>query len=150
MYLKKHNVIGIEGIDTRKLTQLIREHGTLKGVIHLRNNIDSLEEMTSEFAFNNLAYQVCRNNLLIIGDENENNQRIMVVDCGIKNNQLRMLMSSGKVTLYVIGINAPNFEYIFEAKKCSKLFISNGPGDPRSSQFFFKKKKSNNRRLENV
>ncbi len=104
--MKKNNVVGLEGIDTRKLTQIIREHGTLKGVIHTKigPNLDNFDGLASEFVFNNLAYQVCRNDMLIIGDEKERDQRILVIDCGIKNNQLRMLINNGANTLYVIGI----------------------------------------------
>ena len=143
-YLKRHAVTGIQGIDTRRLTKLIREHGTLRGTIYagkepcLANDIPPATE-----AERNLAQQVSRKELRIIGS---GTNRVLVVDCGIKNNQLRMMLfdSNGKerdVQLYIVGVEQ-DFASVFEQYECQRLFISNGPGDPRDcSEFIGRLKK---------
>lgn len=52
--------------------------------------------------------------------------KVMVVDCGIKQNIIRCLLEMGDVTLKVVPSNYP-----FADEEWDGLFISNGPGDPR-------------------
>lgn len=140
-YLLDHNVTGIEGIDTRRVTQLIRDHGTLKGVIHQSRGVVKFPDAAP--STKGLAYQVCSSQIRVINEKARH--RILVVDCGIKNNQLRMLLTdplTGKdrnTSLFVVGVehfDRDPLSRVFVRLGCDQVFISNGPGDPRDCDIF--------------
>jgi carbamoyl-phosphate synthase/aspartate carbamoyltransferase/dihydroorotase len=138
-YLKKHNVVGIEGIDTRRLTQIIRDHGTLRGIIHQSRNV----KFESAPPHANFAHSVCIEgvHIKVLNRQQPDNYRVCVVDCGIKNNQLRMLMREQATSLCIVGIKwletkGNTLMGLFQERGCRALFISNGPGDPRDHVTF--------------
>jgi len=137
-WLKELRVPGICGIDTRALTKLLRERGTMLGklVQHDPAEIEMYDPNTQ-----NLVDQVsCKEPLVYSGttiisgapaiqrfrDESESgNIRIMLVDCGVKNNIIRCLLGLG-----VTVIRVP-WDYDFPGDDYDGLVISNGPGNPQ-------------------
>lgn len=137
-WLVEQSVPGIQGIDTRRLTKLIRENGTIRGII-TTDPISSIPDLwkicwpdTDELF---LAAKVCRKKLQILNSGGC--PRVMVVDCGIKNNQIRMLLNRN-AALFIVGIgqNVDVAEFV-DKHEIERIFISNGPGDPRDCVDFY-------------
>ena len=125
-YLKQNKVIGLEGIDTRALTKILRNNGTMKGIITLENA--SLEDVKSKLeAFTNTeaVRTVTRKEIEHIKGEGA---KVAVMDFGVKQNILRSFAKRNcDITVFpattkpeeILGIN-PDL-----------IFLSNGPGDPK-------------------
>lgn len=117
-WLKEHNVPAISGIDTRELTKILREKGSMKGKIVFPNT--TIPEWLDPNAENLVAKASC-SEVITYGS---GSKRIVLVDCGTKNNIIRCLLKRD-VTL----IRVP-WDYDFNTLEWDGLFISNGPGDP--------------------
>jgi len=119
-WLKEEQIVGVTGVDTRALTKLLREKGSMKGKIIFEGGEDI------EFVDPNLVNQVARVSCkeVITYGEGEGKKRVILVDCGAKENIIRCLIKRG-----VTVIRVPwNFDY--NDMEFDGLFISNGPGDP--------------------
>ena len=119
-WLKEEQIVGVTGVDTRALTKLLREKGSMKGKIIFEGGEDI------EFIDPNLVNQVARVSCkeIITYGEGEGKKRVILVDCGAKENIIRCLIKRG-----VTVIRVPwNFDY--NDMEFDGLFISNGPGDP--------------------
>ena len=143
-YLKRHGVVGIENIDTRRLTKELRIKGSLKGAISTEDTIESLKRIVSEFEIvgRDLVKDVTTESpyefnerIFRFGFENRKVKRVLsgkkkvvVLDFGVKRNILRYLVEVG-FDVMVVGAYT-TFKEI-EALKPDALFLSNGPGDPR-------------------
>lgn len=120
-WLNEYNIPGIYDIDTRHLTKLIRQNGTLLGTI-IRGPIKSTDWNNIKKNSINLVKTVSRSDIVTYNSKGF--PHILVVDCGIKNNQLRSFLNLGcKVTVVP-------FDYDFTKLEFDRIFISNGPGDP--------------------
>lgn len=142
-YLKKANIIGIEGIDTRALTRHIRLEGAMKGIISTEDlNPRSLLEKVKAFpglVGRDIATPIsCRMPYLwkagkrhFLKDTGapwqEKKLKVIAIDCGIKFNILRELESRGCEILVVPA--RVKAEDILNTHPHG-LFLSNGPGDP--------------------
>jgi carbamoyl-phosphate synthase small subunit len=118
-WLNEHKVPGICGIDTRALTIILRERGTMLGKL--------VQQDSSEIEFydpnkDNLVAQVSIAEKQIYQGGSE---RIMLVDCGVKNNIIRCLLNLGATVIRV------PWDYDFTGDEYDGLVISNGPGDPQ-------------------
>ncbi len=131
-YLKKHNIIGIQGIDTRALTRLLRINGAQQGVISSRDfDKDSLmKKLTASprLAGVDLVKEVtCKEAYDWTADKKR--FKVIVLDCGVKFNILRNLVSAGcKVKVVPAQTSA---EQMLKLKP-DGLLLSNGPGDPEA------------------
>ncbi len=119
-WLKEEKVVGVTGIDTRALTKLLREKGSMKGKIILEGDEDI------PFVDPNLENLVARVSCpeVITYGEGEGKKRVVLIDCGVKDNIIRCLLNRG-----VAVIRVP-WDYDFSTIDYDGLFISNGPGDP--------------------
>ena len=117
-WLKEQGIPAISGIDTRKLTKMLRERGTMLGKIVNGKNVD-FHNPNQE----NLVQEVSIKNSIIYNETGE--KRIILIDCGVKNNIIRNLT---KRNLQVIRVP---YDYNFFDEKFDGLIISNGPGDPK-------------------
>jgi carbamoyl-phosphate synthase / aspartate carbamoyltransferase / dihydroorotase len=134
-WLMENKVIGISGIDTRKLTKIIREHGSMKGkIIKFADN-----NLTITYEPKGLVGKVSRKTVFsyFFNASNAILKKIIVIDCGIKNSQINILMKKikekmGKYCNYSIEI-VP-FNYNFSLENVVGVFVSNGPGDPRDDE----------------
>lgn len=148
-YLKSQNVVAIADIDTRKLTRLLRENGTQKGVIIAGNKIDAEQALKKVREFSGLkgldlvkdvttdkTYQWTEG-LWQLGqghiDKAEKQPfHVVVYDYGVKRNMLRMLAEVG-CRLTVVPAQTSAAEVL--ALKPDGVFLSNGPGDPAACDY---------------
>lgn len=155
-YLKKHGVIGIEGLDTRALVRRIRIHGAMTGVISTEDlNDDSLiakAKKSPELAGQDLAREVIPtssagwseglNDIFrdpvtggydgIHAPSTDEGPHVVAIDYGMKWNIPRHLRQLGcKVTVVPGSWSA---EQILELEPAG-VFLSNGPGDPRPLEY---------------
>lgn len=116
-WLKEHDIPGIYGIDTRALTKHLREKGTMLGkIIKDGNDIDFYDPNKE-----NLVALVSIPSTKIYG---EGKIKVVLVDCGVKNNILRCLLDTG-----VTVIRVP-WDHDFLKEEYDGIVVSNGPGDP--------------------
>ena len=147
-FLKRARLVAIAGIDTRRLTRLLRERGAQAGCIMTGSKIDEAAAVRAATRFPGLkgmdlakvvttreTYQW--NDGTIARDDRpaiRAQQRLHVVayDYGIKRNILRLLADQGcRVT--VIPAQTPAAEAL--AFKPDGIFLSNGPGDPEPCDY---------------
>ena len=117
-WLKDEKVAGIYGIDTRELTKLLREKGSMKGKIVF----DAADEI--DFVDPNLINQVDIVSCKEVITYGNGSKKVVLVDCGVKHNIIRCLLKRD-----VTVIRVP-WNYDFTNMEYDGLFISNGPGDP--------------------
>ncbi|MBI3307337.1 MAG: glutamine-hydrolyzing carbamoyl-phosphate synthase small subunit [Candidatus Omnitrophica bacterium] len=141
-YLKKHNKIGIEGIDTRKLVKHLRDQGAKKGIISTLERdktklIQKAKNSPSIVGVDLVKEVTCRKpyefkDSLLPGYEwgsadLEKRFNIVAIDSGIKFNILRKLNQHG-FNVKVVPASAKKDEIL--KSKPDGIFLSNGPGDP--------------------
>jgi carbamoyl-phosphate synthase/aspartate carbamoyltransferase/dihydroorotase len=124
-WLKREKVPGITGIDTRLLTKLIRERGVVKAQIVY----DPTTTPDFNFISKNLVQLVSTTQIISIKsptfDLEKGGVRILVIDCGLKYNQIRCLLK------YNVSVKIVPWNYPFlNDNSFDRIFISNGPGDP--------------------
>lgn len=117
-WLKEHKVPGIYGIDTRALTKILREKGTMLGKIIYNNEPVEFYDPNKD----NLVKQVSIKEKKTYGN---GKYKVVLVDCGLKYNIIRSLIKRD-VTVTVVP-----WDYDFTKEKYDGLLISNGPGDPK-------------------
>lgn len=123
-WLKREQVPGITGIDTRQLTKVLREHGVMMGKILFDDMPNEVPE--ADYAGVNFVDQVsCRE---IIKYNEGAGKKVVLVDCGVKANILRCLIRRG-----VKVIRVP-WNYDFNELEFDGLFLANGPGDPETCE----------------
>ena len=119
-FLKKSGVPGITGVDTRKLTKIIRKHGTMKASL--------TNQPLSKSSFNQTkAVDMVVKSATFSHPENEHPDHVVLVDFGVKANIVKSLRNFG-ANVTVVTPEA-NFESI-EALHPDGILLSNGPGDP--------------------
>ena len=148
-WLKREQVPGITGIDTRELTKVLREHGVMMGRIFfddVENEIDNSQLTIDNYEDVNYVDRVsCKEIIVYTGKEsplhfpittptaqlncqlstvNCQLKRVVLLDCGVKSNILRCLLKRD-----VEVIRVP-WDYDYNELEFDGLFISNGPGDP--------------------
>ena len=117
-WLKRNNVPGIYGIDTRALTKRIREKGSMPGKLEP----DGTEVEFCDPNKSNLVEKVSTRSLKIYGS---GKYRIILIDCGVKYNIIRNLLKRDTTIIRV------PWDYDYHNEEYDGLFISNGPGDPK-------------------
>jgi len=126
VWLKESRIPGIYGIDTRELTKVLRTKGVMPGEITTQLKKGKLIiEDPNKF---NLADEVCVQSPVIYKPKNKKpRKKILLIDCGVKNNIIRNFVERGAEVIRVPSIFDPlNSEYDFDG-----IFVSNGPGDPK-------------------
>ncbi len=130
-FLIRFNVPGIEGIDTRKLTRLIRNSGAMSAGIFVADvySEDFLKKVKSapNMVGQDLAKVVSTKNSYQFGNHTKDKFNLAVIDFGVKQNILRLLDSSGfNVNVFPAETNANDLL----KENYDAYFLSNGPGDP--------------------
>ncbi|MDP6345613.1 MAG: glutamine-hydrolyzing carbamoyl-phosphate synthase small subunit [Alphaproteobacteria bacterium] len=147
-WLKGHGLAGIAGIDTRRLTRLIRDGGAPNGVVQHspegRFDLDRLRQMAAEWPGlegMDLADEVsCRQSYTWDetqwalgkghGRQEQPMYHVVAMDFGIKRNILRCL-ASARCRVTVVPASAGAEEIL--AQRPDGIFLSNGPGDPAAT-----------------
>lgn len=126
-FLKKHDIPGIAGIDTRALTKILRESGTMNGMITTKEYA-SLEEVLPRlraYTTGKVVEKVTSGEKYVLENEGF---RVALLDLGAKRNIARSLHQRGcQVSVYPAGTTA---EEIL-GDKPDGIMLSNGPGDPK-------------------
>jgi len=117
-WLKEQKIPGIYGVDTRALTKHIREKGAMLGKIESENEKIELYDPNLK----NLVADVSTKEVIKYGD---GKFRILLVDCGVKNNIIRRVLERDTTVIRV------PWDYDFTEEEYDGLLISNGPGDPK-------------------
>lgn len=142
-YLRERNVVGISDIDTRRLTRILREKGSLSGCVMAGDNIDEARALELAKGFEGLQgmdlakvvssktpYQWSEGSWQLGKGYSEVVERpfkVVAYDYGVKRNILRMLADRG-CDLTVVPAQTP--ASVVLAMKPDGIFLSNGPGDP--------------------
>jgi carbamoyl-phosphate synthase small subunit len=134
-YLKKQNIVAIEGVDTRALVADIRSKGAMNCIISseildpevLKKKLEEVPDMSGL----ELASIVSTNKPYELGDPNSS-IRIAVMDYGVKRNILTCMVDRGA---YLKVFPAKTSPAEVKAFNPSGYFISNGPGDPAAMDY---------------
>ena len=118
-WLQEYEIPGIFGVDTRKLTKILREQGTMLGKIIFDENEDLPFEDPNK---RNLVAAVSIRQPIIY---EKGKKRIALIDCGVKNNIIRAFLRRN-----ITVIRCP-WNYNFLDEKVDGILLSNGPGDPK-------------------
>ncbi len=125
--LEKNDIPGIAGIDTRALTRILREKGTMNGMITTNENynVDEIIPKLKEYTPAGVVAKVtCSEPTTLKGD----GYKVALLDFGAKKNIARSLNERGmEVTIYPAFTKA---EEII-ASNPDGIMLSNGPGDPK-------------------
>ena len=131
-YLRKHDITGIEGVDTRALTRILRSQGTMNGMITCAEHF-SMEEILPRihaYRVEGTVERVTRKAPQVYPALVEQQLRVALMDYGVKENMIRCLQKRGcQVTVYPAHTPA---ETILEGH-FDGVMLSNGPGDPADS-----------------
>lgn len=131
-FLEENGVPGIAGIDTRALTRILREKGTMNGMIttdenyHLEQILPKLKAYTTGKVVERVS---CTEKYTLKGAEgNGAGLRVALLDLGTKNNIAKSLAARGcDVTIYPAATSAAEIL----GDKPDGIMLSNGPGDPK-------------------
>ena len=133
-FLIEEEIPGIEWVDTRAITKLLREEGVQVGLLAVFNpretpNIDKLREEVKYIEDPNLRHLVSEVSTNEIKKFIPSNPigKVVVLDLGVKNNILRNLVNRN-IEVILVPYNY-RYDKIMEFKP-DGVFISNGPGDP--------------------
>ncbi|WP_026891720.1 carbamoyl phosphate synthase small subunit [Lacrimispora aerotolerans] len=126
-FLKENDIPGISGIDTRALTKILREKGTMNGMITTNEGFD-LDDVISRMKNYEVTGVVkastCKETFVLSG----NGKKVALLDLGAKKNIAHSLHERGcEVTVYPALTKA---EEILAANP-DGIMLSNGPGDPK-------------------
>ena len=126
-FLSKNDIPGIAGIDTRALTKILREKGTMNGMITVDENydLDTIIPRLKAYTTGKVVEKVsCREKEVLKG----NGPKVALLDLGAKKNIARSLNERGcQVTIYPALTSA---EEIL-GDNPDGIMLSNGPGDPK-------------------
>lgn len=128
-YLKSQNVVGLAGIDTRRLTRILRKSGVMNGILYTEGYEPSaadMEAMKTYIVKDAVQSVTCEENKIYPAD-GQTKYRIALFDFGVKYNIERELCKRGCEVTKVPGFTSP--ETILSGGY-DGVMLSNGPGDP--------------------
>ena len=126
-WLKREKIPAITGIDTRRLTQVLREHGVMMGRIEIEGIAsNAAENETEDYGSVNWVEKVSCKEVITYHPKatTAEAKRVVLVDCGVKANIIRCLLKRG------IEVVRVPWDYDFNQLEFDGLFLANGPGDP--------------------
>jgi carbamoyl-phosphate synthase small subunit len=125
--LKEYGIVGISDIDTRMLTRILRQHGTMKGILTTGNERE--EELRERLGTTSLLRdQVARTSTKSVFSSPGEKERIVLVDYGAKSGILRELTKRGcDVIVVPQDVTADEIHRLHP----DGIQLSNGPGDPK-------------------
>ena len=121
-WLKRERVPALTGIDTRRLTKLLREQGVMMGRIELEGAQCTIP--SEDYGSVNWVERVSCKEVITYQPESNRRHRVVLVDCGVKANIIRCLIRRG------IEVVRVPWDYDFNQLEFDGLFLANGPGDP--------------------
>jgi carbamoyl-phosphate synthase small subunit len=147
-YLQRHGIVAIAGIDTRRLTRILRDKGALSGCIVAGEQIDVEAALAKARAFPGLNGMDLAK-VVSVGEPYAWNEgvydldnkafkqpskrfKVVAYDYGVKYNILRLLAEQG-CDITVVPAQTPAADVL--AMKPDGVFLSNGPGDPAACDY---------------
>ncbi|XP_066178522.1 carbamoyl-phosphate synthase [ammonia], mitochondrial [Sylvia atricapilla] len=121
-WLQEEQVPALYGIDTRMLSKLIRDKGTVLGKIEFEGQPVEFADPNKQ----NLIAEVSTKEVKIYGRGNP--IKVVAVDCGLKHNVIRLLVKRGA------EVHLVPWDHDFTDMDYDGLIISGGPGDPMKAQ----------------
>ena len=128
-FLKQHDITGIEGVDTRALTKILRSQGSMNGMLTCAEHFNAAEvlEKLKAYKVENTVARVTRKEPEVFEAEGEQKCHVAMMDYGVKQHMIECLRRRGcKVTVLPAFTPA---ETIL-AGGFDGVMLSNGPGDP--------------------
>ncbi len=124
-WLQREQIPGITGIDTRRLTKVLREHGVMMGRVEI-GAVCRCGTATNgtDYGSVNWVEKVSCKEVITYQPVGEKKHRVVLVDCGVKANIIRCLLKRG------IEVVRVPWDYDFNQLAFDGLFLANGPGDP--------------------
>ncbi len=145
-WLKRHNIVAVQGLDTRMITKMLRTEGAMRGILSTEDMDDDRLLLKVRGAPEMLGLDLthvvsCKEPYkwddvdktpfmlkpLVNGATNGRRYKVIAYDCGIKQNIMRRLTSYG-CDVTVVPALYPAEEVL--AMQPDGVFVSNGPGDP--------------------
>ena len=124
-WLQRERIPAITGVDTRRLTKLLREQGVMMGRIETLTRplpvMEGSNDLQDYGAVNWVERVSCKE---VVTYNRGAKKRVVLVDCGVKANIIRCLTKRG-----VEVVRVP-WDYDFNKLEFDGLFLANGPGDP--------------------
>ncbi|KAK7507745.1 hypothetical protein BaRGS_00000710 [Batillaria attramentaria] len=121
-WLQEDQIPALYGIDTRMITKMVRDQGTVLGKIEFDDQPIEFDDPNRR----NLMAEISTKEVQWFGEGS--GHRVLVVDCGVKHNMIRNLVKRG------LEVKLVPWDYDFTQEEYDGLFISNGPGDPSLAQ----------------
>lgn len=147
-YLRCHDVVAIAGIDTRKLTRILRDTGAQNGCLVAGNDLSTDDAVAQARAFPGLDGMDLAKEVSVANQYEWNEgvydldarafrrsaegHKVIAYDFGTKRNILRLLVESG-CAVTVVPAQTPARDVL--AMKPVGVFLSNGPGDPAACDY---------------
>lgn len=125
-FLKDNNVPGLKGVNTRKLTKLLRDSGTMKGYLTSSiGNMEKIQESIENYEIGRIVEEVSTDKIVNYGRTKP--KQVALLDFGAKDNIVNSLLKRGVgVTVYPSNTKV---EMIL-ATRPDGIMLSNGPGNP--------------------
>ena len=128
-YLKKHDITGIQDVDTRALTKILRSQGSMNGMITCAEhfNVSEIMEKLKAYRVEGTVERVSRKEPEDCPAYGEEKYRVAMMDYGVKQNMVECLRRRGcHVTVFPAATPA---ETVLSGN-FDGVMLSNGPGDP--------------------
>ncbi len=133
-FLRDFKIPGLTNVNTRKLTKMLRDAGTMKGYLTSNiSDIDDIMEKIKGYEVGNVVEKVTSNSVRVYGRGKP--KKVALMDYGFKHNIVNSLLKRGvEVTVYPANTQA---EKIILSKP-DGIMLSNGPGDPEKCELQIK------------
>ncbi len=152
-FLEQKGLVGIHGIDTRKLTRMLRTEGALNGCVMQGEGVERIAvdkardfaglkgmdlakvvSTVKAYSWSAGTHQVFNGDRKTTVEADRASFRVIAYDFGIKQNILRMLVDRGcEVTVVPAQTKIASLNTTFDG-----IFLSNGPGDPQPCRYAIK------------
>ena len=128
-YLKMHDIPGIQGIDTRHLTKIIRNKGCMNGMITTKqyDNLDEVMDRIHSFKVTGVVEKTTCDQVYTVGN---GSKKVALMDYGAKANIAKCL-AKRDCTVTVYPASTPAKELLDQ--DYDGIMLSNGPGDPEEN-----------------
>ncbi len=128
-YLKTENIVGLAGIDTRRLTRILRSSGVMNGILYSEGYEpdDAAIAAMKEYTVKNAVRTVTIDEPAVYPAEGEQKYRVALFDFGVKRNIQRELCARGCEVTVLPALTDP--KEVLEGGY-DGVMLSNGPGDP--------------------
>lgn len=129
-FLKDNNIPGIYGVDTREITNIIREHGVINAIVcdEVPEDLEPVKEYKVEKAVETAS---CKE-ATVYEAQGEEKRTVVLIDYGAKMNIVRSLTKRG-CKVIAVPYNTPAEDIL--AYNPKGIMLSNGPGDPQDNPY---------------